>query len=148
MPFEMGKQVVYVPNHAYGDISHPDAEYGFVTEDRSSVGVVFCRFFKTEYVEPEYVLIKNPNIDQRDEMPYIESNEIAKPGYHKTDTLELRTTANSESVDIKNLVRVDHRSNADIKGILKALGYLDEVDEVEEVEAPTQGVMEPRGGPK
>ena len=41
-----GTQIVYVPDHADGDMEHPDCEFGFVT----SVGkdAAFCRYFFKE----------------------------------------------------------------------------------------------------
>jgi hypothetical protein len=40
---EPGDQVIYVPLHAEGDLTHPDCERGFVTTDN---GVnVFVRYF-------------------------------------------------------------------------------------------------------
>jgi len=38
-----GDQILYVPTHANGDVSHPDVESGFVTSV-SNYGV-FCRFW-------------------------------------------------------------------------------------------------------
>ena len=39
---DIGRAVIYTPNHANNDINHPDAEYGFIksfTDD-----VVFVRY--------------------------------------------------------------------------------------------------------
>ena len=41
----VGKQIVYVPTHAAGDINHPDAEYGFVTSVLEGSQIAYCRFF-------------------------------------------------------------------------------------------------------
>ena len=41
--FERGDQIAYIPNHAFGDLAHPDVEYGFVTSTTEKV--VFCRFY-------------------------------------------------------------------------------------------------------
>ncbi len=38
-----GTQIIYVPLHAEGDISHKDCEYGFITAVREDT--VFCRFW-------------------------------------------------------------------------------------------------------
>ena len=44
--FTKGKQIVYVPTHADGDIYHRDCEYGFVTSDMKTDGeAVFCRYW-------------------------------------------------------------------------------------------------------
>ena len=38
-----GTQIVYVPNHADGDLKHEDCEYGFVITDKGESA--FCRYF-------------------------------------------------------------------------------------------------------
>lgn len=38
-----GTQIIYVPTHAAGDVTHPDAEAGFVTAVRGNVA--FCRYW-------------------------------------------------------------------------------------------------------
>ena len=43
--FQRGDQVVYVPNHAGKDMSHPDVEYGFVTS-LNSAGDAFVRYWR------------------------------------------------------------------------------------------------------
>lgn len=40
--FKRGDQVAYIPDHAYGDIEHPDVEFGFVTS--VVFGAVFVRY--------------------------------------------------------------------------------------------------------
>ena len=40
---EPGTQVAYVPTHAKGDLSHPDADWGFVQEQRGDTAL--CRFW-------------------------------------------------------------------------------------------------------
>jgi len=43
-----GTQILYVPDHAEGDIYHKDCEEGFVTSVRKP-GIAFCRYWsKTE----------------------------------------------------------------------------------------------------
>ena len=42
-----GVQIVYVPDHAEGDLKHPDCEEGFVTSIKGRV--VFCRFWHKQY---------------------------------------------------------------------------------------------------
>jgi len=39
-----GKQVVYVPSHAEGNIDHPDCEEGFITSTKGRV--IFCHFWR------------------------------------------------------------------------------------------------------
>jgi len=39
-----GTQVAYIPDHALGDIKHPDVEFGFVTSEKNAVH--FCRYWK------------------------------------------------------------------------------------------------------
>jgi hypothetical protein len=41
--FESGDAVTYVPNHAHGDLKHPDCEHGIVSSVNAS-GTVFVRF--------------------------------------------------------------------------------------------------------
>lgn len=47
-----GKQIVYIPDHAKGDITHPDVDFGFITSwnSREENGVrewtVFCRYYR------------------------------------------------------------------------------------------------------
>ncbi len=38
-----GTQIIYVPNHAEGDVNHPDCEEGFVTSVKGDVA--FCRYW-------------------------------------------------------------------------------------------------------
>ena len=42
--FQIGDQIVYIPQHANGDVTNPDCEYGFVTSTTSTT--VFCRFWQ------------------------------------------------------------------------------------------------------
>lgn len=42
--YARGKQVVYVPEHAGGDLDHPAVEDGFVTSDPGG-DAVFCRYW-------------------------------------------------------------------------------------------------------
>lgn len=44
-PFEELEQIAYIPDHAEGDIEHPDVEFGFVSSDRGEGGSVFCRYW-------------------------------------------------------------------------------------------------------
>jgi len=41
---ERGTQILYVPSHADGDVSHCDVEVGFVTQDAGERGA-FCRYW-------------------------------------------------------------------------------------------------------
>jgi len=43
---KMGTQIVYVPNHALGDINHEAAEKGFVTATKEDGA--FCRFWSKD----------------------------------------------------------------------------------------------------
>ncbi len=59
-----GTQIIYVPDHARGDITHPDCEEGFVTSEHEKWA--FCRFFKMmpcnelkPVASKEMVLMKN-----------------------------------------------------------------------------------------
>lgn len=42
----IGTQILYVPNHAEGDVEHEDVEQGFVTSVGS--GVAFCRYWRKD----------------------------------------------------------------------------------------------------
>lgn len=41
-----GTQIVYVPDHAKQDISHPDCEPGFVVDGCVVAGGIMCRFWR------------------------------------------------------------------------------------------------------
>ena len=43
--FKRGDQIAYIPNHAAGNIRHPDVEFGFVTS-RNGSGDYFCRYWR------------------------------------------------------------------------------------------------------
>lgn len=43
-PFVAGDRVLYVPNHAYGDICHRDCERGTVSSISKSGETVFVKF--------------------------------------------------------------------------------------------------------
>jgi hypothetical protein len=40
-----GTQILYVPNHAQGDLDHPDVEKGFVVYVKPETETAFCRYF-------------------------------------------------------------------------------------------------------
>jgi hypothetical protein len=40
-----GTQIAYIPEHADGDITHGDVEFGFVTSERADGAVHFCRYW-------------------------------------------------------------------------------------------------------
>lgn len=40
---KQGTQIAYVPEHANGDLSHPDVEFGFVMSKRGNAH--FCRYW-------------------------------------------------------------------------------------------------------
>ena len=44
--FKRGDQIVYVPEHANGDMSHPDVDFGFVWRRNEYDGnLYFCRYW-------------------------------------------------------------------------------------------------------
>jgi len=45
-PIRRGAQIVYVPNHAWGNDEHPDCEAGFITS--VSEDAAFCRYWGEE----------------------------------------------------------------------------------------------------
>lgn len=97
--FEPKEQIVYVPNHAKGDIGHPGAEFGFVTTDAGENGV-FCRYWVRSSLAAYVKHIRDGS-----------TGEIPQP--------ELRTKANSELTPRENIVKynvcdasiVDHNWN-------------------------------------
>ena len=40
-----GTQIAYLPDHARGDLTHPDVEFGFVTSQHPSQPAHFCRYW-------------------------------------------------------------------------------------------------------
>ena len=66
-----GTQILYVPTHAKGDISHPDVQHGFVMEDRSDIDCCRCRYWikgkegKELRTKTNSELTPIPNIVQR-----------------------------------------------------------------------------------
>lgn len=40
-----GTQIIYIPDHAGEDTSHPDCQTGFTTSDIRSDRYIFCRFW-------------------------------------------------------------------------------------------------------
>ena len=45
-----GTQIIYVPDHAKGNIEHPDCEMGFVTNADTHNGFVFCRYWSKHFL--------------------------------------------------------------------------------------------------
>ena len=43
--FKKGTQIIYVPEHANGNMSHPDCERGFVTSIQKDREAAFCRYW-------------------------------------------------------------------------------------------------------
>lgn len=41
-----GTQIAYIPNHADGNINHPDVEFGFVTSESEKYNAHFCRYWR------------------------------------------------------------------------------------------------------
>lgn len=46
MKLKKGMQIAYIPNHADGDVDHPDVEFGFVTSVKGDT--VFCRYWRSK----------------------------------------------------------------------------------------------------
>ncbi len=84
-----GTQIVYVPNHANGDVDHPDSQAGFVTSTKPHLSLVFCRYWN-KYDKKAF----------GDGFPIV---------YERRRLLEkrLRTTANSEAAYPHNIVIYD-----------------------------------------
>ena len=40
-----GTQIAYIPDHANGDLDHPDVEAGFVTSWREGDQAAYCRYW-------------------------------------------------------------------------------------------------------
>lgn len=45
-PLAVGTQIAYVPDHARGDVRHPDCQYGFVTAYVDPIKSYFCRYWR------------------------------------------------------------------------------------------------------
>lgn len=43
--FARGDQIMYIPDHANGDVHHKDVELGFITSMTPSGEAAFCRYF-------------------------------------------------------------------------------------------------------
>ena len=43
--FKRGNQIVYIPDHAKGNIDHNDVEYGFITSISPCGEAAYCRFW-------------------------------------------------------------------------------------------------------
>ena len=43
---KIGTQIAYLPDHANGDLNHPDVEFGFVSTLHRNGKDVFCRYWK------------------------------------------------------------------------------------------------------
>lgn len=43
--FKRGDQIVYIPNHANGDVLHPDCEFGFVMNTPTQKEYCWCRYW-------------------------------------------------------------------------------------------------------
>jgi hypothetical protein len=42
----IGTQIAYIPNHAEGEISHPDVKFGFVTKHEEGASFAICRYWR------------------------------------------------------------------------------------------------------
>jgi len=44
----VGTQIVYIPTHAEGDVTHPDCEFGFIFGSSHNSGdkAYFCRYWR------------------------------------------------------------------------------------------------------
>lgn len=47
--FEPRDQIAYIPQHAKGDINHPDVDFGFVVHVRRNL--IFCRYWMPDFLE-------------------------------------------------------------------------------------------------
>jgi len=53
IPDAMGVQIAHIPPKAKGDITHPDVEYGFITNIAIDIGVCWVRYWlPPTYLEP------------------------------------------------------------------------------------------------
>lgn len=74
-----GDQIAYIPSHANRLLNHPDVEYGFVVkENPNDPGIFFCRYWQP------------------------------KRYWKKSGEPVLRTLANSEGTDERQLQRVEY----------------------------------------
>lgn len=84
--FSIGDQIAYIPNHADGDIRHPDVELGFITSIiAASKTTYFCRFWNkgepgilrtTANSEPcdSETIVKHPSVSQKIVNEFMKSN--------------------------------------------------------------------------
>jgi hypothetical protein len=49
------QQILYVPNHADGDTSHPDCERGFITYVYQTEDTALCAFWRQDVITPQNV---------------------------------------------------------------------------------------------
>lgn len=85
---EVGTQIVYVPHHAAGFLTHPDCEYGFITSYGGNGSIAFCRYWRKNITSLEWLAISSdPSLD----------NLVAWEEM-------LRTKASSEATPIENLI--------------------------------------------
>lgn len=116
---KVGDQIAYCPIHTEGRLNHKDTEYGFITEVRVEQALVFCRFFKSHFVI---------------------TNDETGEGHHDVSSYVLRTTANSESVPLNRIIRVNHRDQGWIEDWLIDNGYRGiEASEKKNAERENQG---------
>lgn len=74
--FQQGDQIAYIPNHAGGDITHPDVELGFVTSAAQNGAAYHCRFWRKGFgawtlrtvanseCTPADCMVKRDSVDQ------------------------------------------------------------------------------------
>lgn len=89
-----GTQILYVPDHAKGNLSHQDVEKGFVEFIRPELGMAFCRYY-SKYDEKELRTKANAerspirNIVIKDHRPQNEVDDellkIVEEKYSQTD---------------------------------------------------------------
>ena len=90
--FPPGTQIAYVPSHAKGDVNHPDADWGFVQEQREDS--CLCRFW-------------------------------SKNRQHQRQIGDMRTKANAESAQKRDLIPHQHCRQELIDNFLRVRGKSD-----------------------
>lgn len=81
-----GTQIALVPDYAYGDTSHKDVKFGFVSKHDTRTNNVYCRFWSL------------------------------------TDPNDLRTKANSECCDFRNIQLHDSKPQSLVDEMIEKYG--------------------------
>jgi hypothetical protein len=87
-----GTQIAHIPNHANGDIHHPDVEFGFVVSENKDKTAHFCRYWYKNYptvlrIRANSELTPNENLVKYESHSQTEINDLIE--MFKPPTLDL-----------------------------------------------------------